>query len=240
VEGDLVIVNASIESKAVVALDKRTGKEVWRAGGVQESWSAPLVVEVAGGSRELVVNARGRVLGLDPQTGKQLWECAGIKSYICPAVIAHDGVVYLSGGRPPEMLAIRAGGRGDVTGTHILWNRTKTTTVATPLYHDGHLYWINRKGIASCARAGDGETIYEERIDVGKRGDKIYASLVLAGGRLYAVSRDDGTVVLAASPQFKLLAHNHLGDESIFNATPVVSNGDLLIRSDEFLYCVGQ
>lgn len=240
VHGDLVIVNASVESQAVVALDKKTGKEAWRVGGVEESWSTPLVAQVPGGGEELVVNGKGKVLGLDPKTGGQLWHAAGIKSYVCPAVIAHDGVAYVSGGRPPEMLAIRLGGRGDVTKTHVLWSRKKTAIVATPLYHDDHLYWINRQAVATCAKASDGETVYEERLDLGGRGDKIYASLVLAGGKLYGVSRQDGTVVLAAGDKFEPLAHNRLDDESVFNATPVVSNGDLLIRSDKFLYCIGQ
>ncbi len=240
VHGDLVIVNASIESKALVALDKKTGKEVWRAEGVEESWSTPLVVNLPGGGKELVANMRGKVLGLDPETGRELWRCTGIKSYICPAVIAHEGVAYVSGGRPPEMIAIRAGGRGDVTDSHVLWTRKKTAIVGTPLYHDGHLYWINRQAIASCAKASDGETVYEERLDVGGRGDKVYASLVLAGNRLYGVSRQDGTVVLAAGPEFSLVAHNRPGDESVFNATPVVSQGALLVRSDQYLYCIGR
>ena len=80
----------------------------------------------------------------------------------------------------------------------------------------------------------------EERLDVGGRGDKVYASLVLAGGKLYGVSRQDGTVVLDAGPEFNLVEHNRLGDESIFNATPVVSGGALLVRSDQYLYCIGR
>ncbi|NLX97695.1 MAG: PQQ-binding-like beta-propeller repeat protein [Rhodopirellula sp.] len=240
VHGNLVIVNAAVEGEAVVALDKRTGKEVWRVEGVQESWSTPLVVNLPDGGEELVVNMRGKVLGIDPATGRERWHCTGIKSYVCPAVVAHEGVVYISGGRPPEMLAIRAGGQGDVTDSHVLWTRKKTAIVGTPLYHDGHLYWINRQAIASCAKASDGETIYEERLDVGGRGDKVYASLVLAGGKLYGVSRQDGTVVLDAGPEFNLVEHNRLGDESIFNATPVVSGGALLVRSDQYLYCIGR
>lgn len=240
VHGDLVIVNASVESQAVVALDKKTGKEVWRVGGVEESWCTPLVAQVPDGGEELVVNGKGKVLGLNPKTGEQLWHAAGIKSYICPAIIAHDGVAYVSGGRPPEMLAIRLGGRGDVSQTHVLWTRKKMAIVATPLYHEDHLYWINRQGVASCAKASDGETVYEERLDLGGRGDKIYASLVLADGKLYGVSRQDGTVVLAAGNRFAQLKQNRLDDESVFNATPAVSDGDLLIRSDKFLYCIGQ
>jgi outer membrane protein assembly factor BamB len=240
VHGDLLIVNASVESKSVVALDKRTGKEVWRVDDVGESWSTPLVVQAPDGGQELVINMRARVLAVDPATGKELWHCTGIKSYVCPSVVAQDGIVYISGGRPPESLAVRAGGRGDVTKSHVLWTRKKTTLVGTPVVHDGYLYWIAREGIAACAKADSGKMVYEKRLDLEGEGDKVYASLVLADGKLYGVSRQDGTVVLAVGPEFKQLAHNRLGDASVFDATPVVSQGDLLLRSNQFLYCIGK
>lgn len=235
---DLLIVNASVESQSVVALDKRTGKEVWRVGDIRESWSTPLVVKAPDGGEELVINMHSRVLAVDPNDGKELWHCTGIKSYVCPSVIQRDGIVYISGGRPPESLAVRAGGRGDVTKSHVLWTRKKTTLVGTPVLDGEYLYWIAREGIFTCAKASTGETVVEERLSLKGQGDKVYASLVLADGKLYGVSRQDGTLVLAAGPKFKILAHNHLADTSVFDATPVVSNGDLLLRSDRFLYCV--
>ena len=237
--GNLLIVNASEESQSVVALDKRRGREVWRVDGIRESWSTPLVVRTPRGGDELVINMRGRVLAVDPKTGRGLWQCEGINSYVCPSVIAQDGVAYIFGGRPPRALAVRTGGRGDVTKTHILWNRTKTAIVGTPLLSDGYLYWVSREGIATCADARTKETVYQQRLGLSGPGDKVYASLVQADGKLYCVSRHDGTVVLAAGPEYKLLARNHLGDPSVFDATPVVSNGDLLLRSNRFLYCIG-
>jgi outer membrane protein assembly factor BamB len=163
-----------------------------------------------------------------------------VADYVCPAVIAHEGVVYIAGGRKPQTFAIRAGGRGDVTETHTLWEARKSTKVPTPLYYDGRLYWINEKGIATCLDAKTGEVVYEERLKIEGRGDKVYASAVLADGKLYYVTRQGGTIVLGAGPEFHELARNDLGDQSIFNATPVVSNGQLLIRSDRFLYCIGK
>ncbi|NQT15184.1 MAG: PQQ-binding-like beta-propeller repeat protein [Planctomycetes bacterium] len=235
-----MIINASVESKSVVALHKSDGREVWRAEGVERSWSTPLVVDLPGGARELVVSMEEKVLGLDPATGKQLWECAGVRDYVCAGVIAHEGIVYVTGGRKPQSFAIRAGGRGDVTESHLLWEIKKASKVATPLYYEGHLYWIDNKAAAVCVNAETGEVAYRERLDVSGRGDKVYASLVLAGEKLYGVTRQDGTVVLAVGPEFKELGRNGLGDSSIFNATPTPSEDRLLLRSDRFLYAIGK
>ena len=238
--GDLLIVNASIESESIVALNKTSGKEVWRAHDIRRSWSTPLLVDLPDGKQELVVSLEGKALGLDPATGNRLWECAAVKDYVCPMVIAHEGIVYISGGRKPQTMAIRCGGRGDVTDTHLIWEARKATKVPSPLYHDGLLYWVDNKGIACCLEADSGNVVYEQRLKISGGGDRVYASLVLADGKLYCVSRVGGTLVLAPGREFKELARNDLGDDSVFNATPVVSNGQLLLRSDKFLYCIGK
>ncbi len=237
---NLVIVNASVESKSLVALNKATGEEVWRAEGMDSSWSTPLIVDLPNGKKELVVSIKNKVLGFDPASGKKLWECESVPDYVCPMVVASGGVVYITGGRKPTTLAVKAGGRGDVTETHRLWMIGSASKVPSPLYHHGLLYWANEVGYASCVQASDGEVLYKERLDVSGGGDKFYASLVLADGKLYAVSRSGGTIVLAAGKEFKQLAKNDLGDESVFNATPTVSNGQLLLRSNKFLYCIGK
>ena len=236
---NLVIVNASVESGSLVAIDKRSGREAWRAEGIGDSWSTPLVVDVPGGEQELVVSLRTKVFGFEPASGKKLWECDAVQDYVCPAVIAHEGIIYVTGGRKPLTIAIRAGGRGDVTDSHLLWELKKTPKVATPLYHDGLLYWISQRGIATCVKADSGEILYEKRLEIAGSGDKVYASLVRADGKLYGATREDGVIVMAVGPQFEELARNHL-DDSIFNATPVISRGQLLIRSDRFLYCIGK
>ena len=237
---NLLIVTASVESDSLVALDKATGKEVWRAEGIDDAWGTPLIVELSDGKTELVVSMKNKVLGFDPMTGKQLWECAGVEDYICPSVIAHDGIAYITAGRKPHSLAVRCGGRGDVTDSHILWELRKTSKVPTPVYHEGLLYWVGVKGVAMCIDAKTGELVYQERIPMKGQGDKVYASMVMAGGRLYAVSRSDGTFVLAPGREFKQLAHNDLGDRSIFNATPAIHGNRLILRSDKYLYCLGK
>jgi hypothetical protein len=236
--GDLVIVNASVESEALVALDKRTGKEKWRASGIKESWNTPLLVPVGGGKTELVVAIFGKVLGFDPASGEQLWSCAtDIGWYMVPSLVAGDGVVYCIGGRTGGALAVRTGGRGDVTQSHRLWTGRKGSNVSSPILHDGHLYWAHENlGIAYCAEAKTGTIVYEERLDGG---GQVYASPVLADGKLYYVSRGGRTCVLAAGPKFEVLATNDLGRAGAFNASPAVAGGRLFLRSDRFLYCIG-
>jgi hypothetical protein len=245
--GGLLVVNASCESNALVALNKADGKEVWRVNGINSSWSTPAVATLADGKQELGVPVRGRTLGIDPATGVQLWQCKSMKDGSCPSVLACDGVFYVTGERPGRTLAIRAGGRGDVTDSHLLWDVPGSPTVSTPLIHKGLMYWVNDQGVAVCRKVGTGEVVYENRLTFTGRADrptfandKVLASLVLADGRLYCLGLKGGTRVLALGPAFKLLAANELADPSLFNATPVPGKGQLLVRSDKFLYCIGK
>jgi len=238
--GDTVIINASVESESLVALDRRTGDQKWQVGGIREAWNTPLVMEAAGGRQELITPVQGQVLAFDPATGRPLWSSkTDIGWYMVPSVVAADGVVYCLGGRSGvAALAVRAGGTGDVTRTHRLWTSMKGSNVSSPVYHDGHLYWVHeQRGVAFCAKASDGEVVYEERLE---RADQFYASALLAEGRLYYLTRTGRMFVLAAKPEFEQLAVNELSDRSTFNGSPGVAGNRLLIRSDKFLYCLGE
>ncbi|MEO2013029.1 MAG: PQQ-binding-like beta-propeller repeat protein [Fuerstiella sp.] len=233
---NLVIVNASVESGSLVAINKINGKEVWRTGGMKASWNTPHLVETADGRQELVVSVKNRILAFDPETGQELWNCDGIQDYVCPSIVSQEGVVYVIGGRQSRAIAIRAGGRGDVTESHQLWRARAGANVCSPVIHDGHLYWVSdRNMVAYCVRLSDGEVVYAERFP-----DQPYASALVGDGKLYIVTRNGGTYVLAARPEFEQLAHNELDDRSTFNASPIVANGKLFLRSDRFLYCIGE
>jgi outer membrane protein assembly factor BamB len=244
--GDLVIVNADIEGGAMVALDKSTGREVWRVPTASNARSTPILVPL-NGAHELVFHLKGShnngsreglLAAVDPRTGAILWQCQALDSYLHPSPVTSDGVVYAIGSYPGWAVAIRAGGRGDVTNTHKSWEIKKGSSVCTPVYHDGYLYWTNEDGIALCVHATTGAVVYEERLQPPSR--LIYASGVIADGKLYYVSREKGTFVLAAQPRFEQLAHNVFeSDRSIFNATPAISRGRILLRSDKYLYCLG-
>jgi len=231
-----VIVNASVETGALVALNKRNGSVAWSQRGVREAWNSPILVKAPGNKVELVLSSQGELQGYDPENGKPLWRAPGIQDYVCPSVIAHDGIVYAIGARSGMGVAVRAGGRGDVQP---LWDMKRGSNVCSPVYHDGYLYWTHEsRGVAYCADAKTGEIVYEERLE--PRPDLIYASPVLAGGNIYYVSRNNGTYVVAAKPQFQLVAHNPPLDRSTFNGSPAVADGKMLLRSNEALYCIGK
>jgi outer membrane protein assembly factor BamB len=241
---DLVIVNANIESGALIGLAKNTGKETWRAGGLAGSFSTPLLVQVPKGRTELVVCDKDKVLGFDPDTGKQLWyvDYNQEPRYVCASPTTHDGVVYAFA---HTSVAIRTGGRGDVRGTHVLWTRA-SGSLTSPVGFEGYLFWLNGP-LIDCIKTDDGQGHNRERLrplvelntDVA-RADDCYASPVVADGKIYCVSRGKGVFVLDANPKLRQLAHNVFKkDTSAFNATPVVNDSQLLLRSDHFLYCIG-
>jgi outer membrane protein assembly factor BamB len=239
---DLLIVNAGVESGSLVALDKKTGRDQWRFGDIRYSYNTPILVELPAGKIELVIEiggggeaGRGKVLGFDPDTGQLLWSCAGDDGYICASPVASGGVIYAV--PRGTVLAVRAGGRGDVTESHRLWTARKGSNVPSPVVHDVHLYWANESsGVAYCAETTTGQIVYEERL---KDAGEIYASPVLADGKLYYLTRKGRTFVLAAGPKFEQLAANDLDDDSIFNASPAVTDARLVLRSDRFVYCIG-
>jgi len=237
---DFVIVNASAESEAIIALNKKTGEEAWKspASALYGSWCTPLIVESKQGKQELVINAPYEVWGLNPDTGKLLWYAEAIPDgNICPSLVAKDGIVYALGGRGGRVaVAVRTGGKGDVTKTHVLWTTQLGSYVPSPVLHDGYLYWVTDRGTACCLNAETGEKAYQSRLSGG-----FYASATVINDKIYAVSRKNGTYVLASGEKFQQLAHNKLeGDTTDFNGSPAVSNGRLFLRSNQALYCIGK
>jgi outer membrane protein assembly factor BamB len=271
---DLVIVNAAIESSAVVALNRENGQEKWRFKVAKRSWSTPAIIEVEGGRRELVVNSEGRTSGLD-STGKELWHCEGIQDYTCPSVIPGNGVAYICGGRSTSLIAVRGGGSGNVNDTHVLWRKRVGANVPTPVLYKGHIFGVgDRGGIAFCVNAESGEIDYQQRLQEnsdpvarpaayqpppgggrGRRGGmgrgggrggfgggglQFYASAVAADDKVFIPSRTSGVFVFAAQPKFELVSCNKLeGDSTTFDGTPAISAGQIFLRSNEYLYCVG-
>lgn len=236
---NLLIVNASIESGAIVALDKATGKEVWRAPKISGSWNTPVLATTAANEVELVISTEPRVVALNPDTGKELWTADGVHRYCIPSVVAEEGVAYITGGGGTS-LAVKVGGRGKVDDSHVVWRAKKGSNASSPLLHNGHLYWASENGgVLNCQDAKTGEIKYSERLkpDAGR----IWASPVLADGKLYYVSQFKGVFVVAAQPKFELVAHNVFKDDtSRSNASIAVSDGQLLLRNDQYLYCIGK
>jgi outer membrane protein assembly factor BamB len=243
--GDLVIVNAAEESQSIRGLDRRTGREVWKAeaAALELAYGTPAIASLADGREDIVVAVPSEVWGLDPATGKIRWYAShALTGNISPSVIVDGDVVYVFGGfRSAGSLAVRAGGSGDVTKSHVLWTSKASSYVATPLLHDGHLYWIDDRGQAFCSSAATGEQVYRSRVaEITGGGRPVYASPVLSDGRLIVATRWGGTLVLPAKPDYAVLACNRFaGDESDFSGTPAIADGRLYLRSGRFLYCVG-
>lgn len=242
----LLIVNASVESESMIALDTKSGKKVWTVDGVSKCWGSPMLVDV-GGKKELVLaipdggrEKTSKLKAFDPATGKELWWCAGPPdSYLCSSIVSNDGIIYSIGARKNTAMAVRAGGKGDVTGSHTLWTVRAGSNVTSPVYLDGHLYFYHEKGKAICLDAGTGETVFEETLEPAA--GLVYASPLAADGKLYVSSQDNGTYVIEAGPKFKQLAVNTFnGDSSRVNACIAVSNNQLIMRTDQAIYCIGQ
>ena len=170
-----------------------------------------------------------------PECDLALWFARGL-SQVAANTVSFDGdLVYASGGYPEKaLLCIRADGEGDVTDSHVVWREKRAITyVPSPLAHNGRLYLVNDKGIASCYNSTTGERIWQERVD-----GQFTASPTLVGDHLYCPDEDGTTHVLKAADQFEVLASNPLGD-GIF-ASPVICGGQIFLRTHQHLYCIGK
>lgn len=244
--GDNLILNAIEECGKVLSISKANGDIQWEFDAKTKlAYATPNLVTTADGEVELILPIPKRVIGLNPVDGTQKWFATNqFEGESNASVIVDKDVVYIYGGfRSVGSMAIRTGGEGDVTDSRVLWNTRDTSYVSTPILKDEHLYWIDENGIAFCAKADSGEQVYKKRVPGvrGGRGIKFFASMILAGDHMFAVSRRSGTFVIKAIPEYELVSHNKIeGDDSEFNGTPAISGNQLFVRSNKFLYCIGE
>jgi outer membrane protein assembly factor BamB len=224
----------------IVALDKKTGKELWRnARDEVSTWTTPLVIEHAG-QKQVVVSATKKVRSYDLATGKLIWECGGLGVNVIPQPIYHDGVIYvMSGYVNPKLMAIKLGKQGDLTGTDaVLWTQTKGLSyTASPVFHEGKFYAVTDNGLISCFDAKTGNPYYQQQ-----RLPKAYnlkASPVAANGKLYVPTEDGDVVVVKMGEKYEVVATNSLPDQ-FFIASPIVLGGELYLRSQDKLYCISE
>ena len=238
---DTLIVNWDHEGESfIIALDKHTGKTLWKnARDERTSWSTPLVVEHEG-KPQVVVSATGKIRSYDPSSGNLLWECAGLTRNVIPTPVTADGMLYATSGyQGNALLAIRLGRQGDLTGTDaIVWSHKKSTPyVPSPLLYSGRLYFFaNNNAILSCLDARSGRVLVDAARIEALQG--VYASPVGAGGRVYLVGRNGATVVLKPSDNLEVLATNRL--EEKIDASPAVAGNELFLRGREYLYCIAE
>ena len=225
------------EKSYLVGLDRRTGKQVWRAPRrIEVSWATPIVVS-AGGRDELVTAGNQLIQAYDPATGRELWRMKGLESNAVTSPLVGDGVVVLSSGYPSKIsVAVRPGGSGDVTdGPNVLWRYAKGSAyVPSPILYDGHVYLVTDKGLITCLDARTGEVRYEGARPPAPA--SVMASPVAVDGHLLLMSQDGDTFVVKAGPRFELVRTNPLGEP--ISASAAVAGGRLFIRGERHLFAI--
>lgn len=222
----------------VVALDRRTGRELWRQAREEPTgWSTPLVVDSPGGP-VVVVNGTHRVRAYDLQSGEPRWECAGQTVNAIPSPVPGHGRVYvMSGYRGAALQAITLGRRGNLSGTDALaWSHARNTPyVPSPLLYGDRLYFFaGNNATLSIFQATDGRPLVDAQRLEGLYG--VYASPVGAAGRVYVAGRDGGVWVLKDGPGLEVLAKARF--EEGFDASPAVVGRQLFLRGRQNLYCL--
>lgn len=264
---DLVIVLASAESEALVALDRKTGKPVWRqeAQGFGGTWGTPILVPVDDQRTDLVLGVPNEIWGFNPDNGKLIWSCEAMPgNSFCSSVVTDGKVIYAIEGMGGGSIAVKAGGKGDVTKTNVVWTGSDNNRISTPLLYDGRLYFFSRN-VANCVDATSGKRVYQARLTRsggtetppaeeprpgrgfggrggrGGPGGQDYSSPVIADGKLYFTTRGGDTYVLKAGPAFEQLSVNRVTPETEdFSAVPAISRGEIFLRSNRRLYCIAE
>jgi outer membrane protein assembly factor BamB len=241
--------NNTDDPSYLVALDGATGKEVWRVerptDAVRESpdaYTTPALLTY-GGQTQIVISGGDYVTGHDPANGREIWRAGGLNPQklsnyrIVASPVVVDGMIYAPSRRRP-LLALRAGGTGDVTATHLAWkwDARGGPDVPTPVSDGKYFYMVDDGGLVTCLDARTGKLLWgPERTAPGT----VDASPLLADGRLYILNENAVTTVLAAGPEFKVLATNEL-DGSYTLSSIAVSGSQLFLRTSTHLYCIGE
>jgi len=229
----------------VLRIDKATGRTVWRVERPTtarfespDAYTTPALLRY-GGNTEVVITGADVVTGHDPATGRELWRAAGLNPSnegdyrIVASSIVYGETIYASSRERP-LLALKAGGRGDVTRSHVLWAFPNGPDVPTPVTDGTYLYIVNDRGIVSCVDVKTGKEVYgRTRI----RSGTYTGSPVLADGKIYVTNEEGLTVVFSAGPKFEVLAENDLDDYTL--SSPAISDGQIFIRTSKFLHAIG-
>jgi outer membrane protein assembly factor BamB len=244
----LILSMDGVDLQYLVALDKRTGRTVWKTdrtaewndlgpdgrpvseGDLRKAYSTPLIVEV-GGKAQMISAGSKATYGYDPPSGRELWKVSypGFSSSARP-VFGH-GLAFISTGfGSTEFLAIRVDGRGDVTGTHVAWRTNRgAPRMPSPLLVGDLLFLVSDNGIITCLEAVTGKEVWKERL-----GGEYYSSPLYADGRVYCFNNEGETTVLKAGREYQVLATNTLA--AGFMASPAVSGKALFLRTKTHLY----
>jgi outer membrane protein assembly factor BamB len=242
-ENRVIVLNDQDGASRVVALDAGTGGLAWEAPRqpYRACYSTPCLLEKAGEPIQLIVASTAGLTAYDPATGIIHWDykwsfdgmpLRTVASPICGAgrVFANSG----DGSGARDAIAIKVGGKGDVTESALVWRQRQTFPyVPTMLLFDKHLYFVNDQGFAGCAVAATGEMVWTERL-----GGPVTSSPILIDGKILSINNEGTVSIFAAEPQFKLLGKNSMGEA--VSATPAVAGQRLYVRGESHLFCIGK
>ncbi len=269
---DKVIVTAAVEDEAVYAFNSKNGSQLWRspATGLASTWSTPITVGNAGRD-SIILAVPYELWAYNPENGKLRWLSEAVLSdSMCGSPIEENGIIYAMGERGGGSVAIKSGGKGDVSKTHLAWEGKNGSRIGTPIFWDDRLYWISAS-IVNCRDARTGQEIFAERVPGGSvspaggadrggsggarrnfrgggfgggrggRGGADYSSPVAVSGHLFQTLSSGETLVVKLTKDFQFVGRNKIAnDGSRFTATPAIDNGQLFVRSDRNLYCIGK
>jgi outer membrane protein assembly factor BamB len=233
------------EPSYLLRIDAKTGKTTWRVErpttAQQESPDAYITPALLryGNTTEIVISGGDCVTGHDPATGKELWRAWGLNPdnnpyyRIVNSPLVSNGMIF-AGSKYKPYLALKAGGRGDVTSSHRLWSFANGPDVPTPVTDGKYLYLVRDNGGMVCLDARSGQEIYAQRLKPGTYS----SSPVLADGRIYITNEDGLTSVVKAGPQFEVVSENALNDYCL--SSPAISDGQIFMRTSHHLFCIGQ
>jgi outer membrane protein assembly factor BamB len=221
----------------VLAIDKRTGSNRWKTdrGDVWLSWSSPVCVPAGDGASELILCGSERMDAFDPRSGRKLWTLGGMSRECIPTPVAGRGLIFATSGPNGATYAVRPGGRGDVSDTHVVWSSKRGNPfVPSAILVGDYYYLVDDHGVGTCLAADSGKTVWKKRF-----GGDFTASPVAADGRVYFTNESGVTLVIrAGTSNYEELERNSI-DEPVF-ASPAIASGNLFLRSATRLWCLGE
>ena len=237
-EDTLILFQDQREGGFVAAYDKQTGRIVWRSERSQSvGWGSPVAIRV-GNHDELIVSSQNTVDAYNPTTGQLLWQCGGNLFEVIPTPVVAAGLVFCTSGRAGPTLAIRPGGEGDVSDTHVAWSTSRGSPfVPSPIAHENYLYTINdMSSIITCFEAATGNVMWQQRLGRATR-EGFSASPIIVDDKLFVTNDEGLTFVLRTGPDFELLHVNDIGTRTL--ASPALVDKIWYIRTDRELVAIG-
>ncbi|MEO1525245.1 MAG: PQQ-binding-like beta-propeller repeat protein, partial [Planctomycetota bacterium] len=245
---NLVLVNAGVVGNQLVAVDSASGEIAWSIedGAFTNCWTTPAIINTENGEQAIFA-VPGKMIAVEPLTGTKVWEAATqIDDATCGSIVHREGIAYLMGSREGHGLAVRCDGKGDVSDSSTIWSKQIRSGICTPVIVGESLYWTTG-GMFMAARVEDGEYAYRVRLPrKGKASGGFmaadYSSPVAQGNRILLFTRFGESYVIEAGDEFEVVGQNpgFPDDETPFNATPAISDGEIFVRSDKRLYCIAE